>query len=274
VFADVPASVILPILGGLIGVAASWPAVRTVWLGGYRPSWVSRAVWTATTGLGAATTLAAGEPVAAVVPAAAFVCCAVLLVVTVRSIARFPTGRAATTPLEWTCLGLAAVSAAVWQLTGSPLLGLVAAIVTDALASGPTWPLAWARRESFTLWAGAAASPALTLLVLRGEGLAVWAYPVYELTLCASMAALTGLPRWALWVGAAPLAGAGIGAGFAYAPALTGAALLAVALVAGALVARRTRPAPATLPALPWITEGCACSPPCPAPAHPRTDHA
>lgn len=241
--ADVPASVILPLLGGLLGILGSVPAVLAVWHGGDRPSWVSWAVWTATTALGTATSIAAGSLVAAVVPAAAFVRCAALLAVTLRSIRRYPTGRAATTRLEWTCLGLCGVAAAVWQLTGSATLGLLAAIGTDALASIPTWPLAWARKESALLWAGAAASPALTLLVLRGDTIADWAYPVYELALCGGMLLLTAAPRWLALLAAGAAAGAGLGA----VGALTGLSFTAIAV--GVAV-----PA-AAIAAAPWVLD-------------------
>jgi YVTN family beta-propeller protein len=189
-FAEVSAATLLPITGGLIGIFFSLPAVLATWRGHDRPSWVSWAVWTGTTGLGAATSIAAGSVVAAVVPLAALVRCGAMFFATVRGLRRYRDDRAGTSRLEWTCLALCVVTAVTWRVTGNPTIALLAACLTDGIASGPTWRLAWSRQESALLWMGAAASPALTVLVLRGRSVSTWAYPLYELTLCASMTAV------------------------------------------------------------------------------------
>lgn len=202
--ADLPAWIFLPILGGVIRLVCVAPTVRATCRGEGAPSLVSWSVWTATTGLGTATSVAAGATVAAAVPAAAFLQCSSMFVATVIGRRRQrPDQRARATALDWTCLALCACTGTVWALAslveaGGPetaalvaTVVLCAAVATDGIASGPTWRLAWHGRESWLLWAGGASTPLLTLLVLRGDSVATWVYPGYELALTAGIAAMT-----------------------------------------------------------------------------------
>jgi hypothetical protein len=60
------------------------------------------------------------------------------------------------------------------------LAALIASIATDAIASGPTWRLAWQRQESVRNWAGGLINATGTLVITRGTELADWAFPIYE----------------------------------------------------------------------------------------------
>lgn len=182
--ADVTLGMVLPYLGGLVRVLFALSVARATLVGEARPSWVSWSVWTATTGLSTVTSILAGAPLAAVVPGAAFIQCSTLLVATLISRRRFPDDREPTTNLEWVCLAMAGVSFLIWQLSGDPVIGLGAAIATDAVASGPTWALAWQGREAARNWFGGMIAALSTFVVQQGYALADWAYPTYELYLC------------------------------------------------------------------------------------------
>jgi hypothetical protein len=191
--ADVPTGAWIAWLGALITWACAAPYALEAARGDVAPSWVSWSVWTSTTGLATAAAMAAGSPKGALVPGIAFVRCVAVLAGTaigVRRARERGQPRDPTTRLDWGCLAACIVTGAVWLATGNPILALAAAVTTDGVAAIPTYRNAWNGQESALNWAGAAAPPLLTILILQDRDFATWAYPLYELTLTSTLTAL------------------------------------------------------------------------------------
>jgi len=65
--------------------------------------------------------------------------------------------------------------------TGSPTVGLVAAMAVDFTAGVPTYCNAWRRRESALTFGGAWFCALCGIAVLQAHTFATWATPLYEL---------------------------------------------------------------------------------------------
>jgi DNA-binding beta-propeller fold protein YncE len=196
--AEIPTGAWIVWFGAFVTIVASASYILDAAQGRIRPSWVTWAVWTATTGLAAAAIVAAGSFTGAIVPAAAFVRCGLTLAAIVIGARRAQGEREPTSRLDWACLAACVAAGIAWWATSNPILALVAAIAVDGIAAIPTYRRAWQRCETWGTYAGAAVNAACVVLVLRERSFIVWAYPLYELTLTTTLAAVVltrGSPR-------------------------------------------------------------------------------
>ena len=84
--------------------------------------------------------------------------------------------------LDQRCLLGAACSLAVWRLTRSPMLGLLAILVVDALGALPTVKKVWRRPETEdpTAWILTSVAAAVNLLALERWTFSLAVQPVYS----------------------------------------------------------------------------------------------
>jgi YVTN family beta-propeller protein len=190
VIADIPLGSVIVWVGALCNVLFPIPMIITTVRGDARPSRVSFFMWTTEAAIAFAASAAAGASVGALVVsgAAAAVLGSIFLATFVPQLR----GRhVAVNPAPWwqswvdkLCLTVCALALLGWWLTSNPLVALILAITTDAVAAIPTFVRGWRGEEDWFPYLGFAINAACAFVVITDWSLAQWAFTYYQLVVC------------------------------------------------------------------------------------------
>ncbi|MDT7582163.1 MAG: serine/threonine protein kinase, bacterial [Pseudonocardiales bacterium] len=188
--ADVPLGDVIIWIGALCNLLFPIPMIIATAQGEQRPSRVSFFMWTTEAAIAFAASAAAGASIGALVVsgAAAGVLGAVFAATFVPQLR----GRhVAVDPAPWwqawvdrLCLTVCALALVGWWLTSNPLVALVLAITTDAVAAIPTFVRGWRGEEDWFPYLGFAINAACAFVVITDWALAQWAFTYYQLVVC------------------------------------------------------------------------------------------
>jgi YVTN family beta-propeller protein len=188
--ADVPLGAVIVWLGALCNVLFPIPMIIATARGEQRPSRVSFFMWTTEASIAFAASAAAGAGLGALIVSGA--AAAVLGAVFVATFLPQLHGRhIAVDPAPWWqswvdrgCLTVCAVALLGWYLTSNPLVALILAITTDAVAALPTFVRGWRGEEDWFPYLGFAINAACAFVVITDWSLAQWAFTYYQLVVC------------------------------------------------------------------------------------------
>lgn len=188
--ADIPLGAVIIWIGVACNVLFPIPMIIATARGLMRPSRVSFFMWTTEAAIAFASSAAAGAGLGALLVsgAAAAVLGAVFLATFVPQLRG---RRIAVDPAPWwqawvdrACLTVCALALFGWWLTSNPLVALVLAIVTDAVAAIPTFVRGWRGEEDWFPYLGFAINAACAFVVITDWALAQWAFTYYQLVVC------------------------------------------------------------------------------------------
>jgi YVTN family beta-propeller protein len=190
VVADVPLGAVIIWIGALCNVLFPIPMIIATARGEQRPSRVSFFMWTTEAAIAFAASAAAGASIGALVVSGA--AAAVLGSVFVATFLPQLRGRhIAVDPAPWwqawvdrLCLTVCALALFGWWITSNPLVALVLAITTDAVAAVPTFVRGWRGEEDWFPYLGFAINAACAFVVITDWALAQWAFTYYQLVVC------------------------------------------------------------------------------------------
>ena len=188
--ADVPLGAVLIWIGVLCNVLFPIPMIIATVRGEMRPSRVSFFMWTTEAAIAFAASAAAGAGISALLVSGAAT--AVLGAVFVATFVPQLRGRhIAVDPAPWwqawvdrLCLTVCALALFAWWLTSNPLIALVLAITTDAVAAIPTFVRGWRGEEDWFPYLGFAINAACAFVVITDWSVAQWAFTYYQLVVC------------------------------------------------------------------------------------------
>ena len=177
-------------IGVLCNVLFPIPMIIATARGEQRPSRVSFFMWTTEAAIAFAASAAAGAGIGALVVSGA--AAAVLGAVFVATFVPQLRGRhIAVDPAPWwqawvdrLCLTVCALALFGWWLTSNPLVALVLAITTDAVAAIPTFVRGWRGEEDWFPYLGFAINAGCAFVVITDWALAQWAFTYYQLVVC------------------------------------------------------------------------------------------
>jgi YVTN family beta-propeller protein len=190
VIADIPLGDVIIWIGVLCNVLFAMPMIIATARGEQRPSRVSFFVWTTAAAIAFTASAAAGAGIGALVVSGA--AAAVLGAVFVATFVPQLHGRhIAVDPAPWwqawvdrLCLSVCALALYGWWLTSNPLVALVLAITTGAVAAVPTFVRGWRGEEDWFPYLGFAINAGCAFVVITDWALAQWAFTYYQLVLC------------------------------------------------------------------------------------------
>ncbi len=188
--ADIPLGAVLVWIGALCNLVFPIPLIIATARGQQRPSRVSFFMWTTEACIAFAASLAAEADLGAllVTGAAAAVLAAVFIATFVpqlrgRHIAVDPAPRWQA-GIDRLCLAVCVAALIGWWLTANPLVALLLAILTDAVAAVPTFIRGWRGQEDWLPYAGFAINAACSFVVITDWAVTQWAFIYYQLVAC------------------------------------------------------------------------------------------
>jgi YVTN family beta-propeller protein len=187
VIADVPLGDVLVWIGALCNLVFPIPMIMATGRGQQRPSRVSFFMWTTQACIAFTASAAAGADIGAllVTGAAAAVLAAVFIATFVpqlqgRRLAADPAPRWQA-GVDRLCLAVCVAALIGWWLTANPLVALLLAILTDAVAAVPTFVRGWRGEEDWLPYAGFAINAACSFVVITDWAVTQWAFIYYQL---------------------------------------------------------------------------------------------
>jgi YVTN family beta-propeller protein len=188
--ADIPLGAVIIWIGALCNVLFPIPMIIATARGEQRPSRVSYFMWTAEASIAFAASAAAGARIGTLVVAG--VAATVLGSIFVATFVPQLHGRhIVADPAPWwqgwvdrLCLTVCALALFAWWLTSNPLVALVLAITTDAVAAIPTFVRGWRGEEDWFPYLGFALNAACGFVVITDWSLAQWGFTYYQLVIC------------------------------------------------------------------------------------------
>lgn len=165
----------LQIFGPLLGFVAMIPYIIDVIRKKTKPNIVSWLTWTILTGVGSVAVFVQAGFIASLLPLCATISTLSVVLLGIKY------GFAKYTKFDAYCQASTLVGLALWGIFNSPLVGLIAAIVIDAVAVMPTLRHAYLRpeEETWQTFAIAFFSSGLTLLSVSNYTASRLSYPLY-----------------------------------------------------------------------------------------------
>lgn len=120
-------------LGGILALAAIAPYIKDILHGTTRPNIVSYGLWAILLAISIFAQISAGTSWSVVLLIGDFIGTSTIVVLCLVGYGYSKYGW-----VEWTCLALAVLAIASWQLTQQPLLAIIFAVLADAMAAVPT----------------------------------------------------------------------------------------------------------------------------------------
>jgi YVTN family beta-propeller protein len=188
--ADIPLGAVIVWVGALCNLLFPIPMILATVRGEQRPSRVSFFMWTTEGAIAFASSAAAGAGIGALlVSGAAVVVLASVVIATF--VPQMRGHRIGVDPAPWwqawvdrLCLTICALALVGWWLTSNPLVALVLAIITDAVACVPTLVRAWRGEEDWFPYLGFAINAFCAFVVITDWSMAQWAFTYYQLVAC------------------------------------------------------------------------------------------
>lgn len=188
--ADVLLGDVIIWIGALCNFLFPIPLVLATARGEMRPSRVSFFMWTTEAAIAFAASAAAGASLGALIVSGSATL--VLGAVFVATFVPQLRGRhIAVDPAPWWqawvdrgCLTVCALALFGWWLTSNPLVALILAITTDAVAAIPTFVRGWRGEEDWFPYLGFAINALCAFVVITDWALAQWAFTYYQLVIC------------------------------------------------------------------------------------------
>lgn len=168
-----PLGILLPLLAGAVALVAYIPYLRDTLSGKTRPNRASWWIYTIVGTIGTGSTYLAGARWTLLAPAVYAVASLAVALLAIRR------GEGGWSVLDRCCLGTAALSVAVWLISGDPLLAVMMNSAADLAGSVPTMRKAWIdpARENRWAWLLYLVANSLTLLAVPEWTLAQGLYP-------------------------------------------------------------------------------------------------
>lgn len=188
--ADVLVGDVIIWIGALCNLLFPIPLIVATARGEMRPSRVSFFMWTTEAAIAFAASAAAGASLGALIVSGS--AAGVLGAVFVATFVPQLRGKhVAVDPAPWwqawvdrLCLTVCALALFGWWLTSNPLVALILAITTDAVAAIPTFVRGWRGEEDWFPYLGFAINAACAFVVITDWALAQWAFTYYQLVIC------------------------------------------------------------------------------------------
>lgn len=166
---------LLIILSGLFTVIAFIPYLVGVVKGKTKPRVVSWFIWSLLTGIGLVAALVEGQYATALLLSLATLGTLSIVILGIKF------GDRKIENLDIVCLAGAAVGIIMWQVSGVPAVGVIAAIGVDFIGGVPTLIHAWKKpsEEAWITFLMSSIGSAFTLMALTDWRVTAFAFPLY-----------------------------------------------------------------------------------------------
>ncbi len=181
-------------LGLAINLTGLFLYVRDMFKGKTKPNRVTACLWALQGAIAFTAGLSAGVTWALVPVAAAFLSPFTVFVLSFSlKQAYWKLGL-----FDWICGSFAILALALWYITGNPSIAIALAIIADLLAALPTIKKSWThpRTETGIAYICPVFGYSMAFLVMETYSFAEMAFPLYNIVICSSIAALIYTGPW------------------------------------------------------------------------------
>ena len=177
---------VMAVVAAVIALAGSVPYVIDTLSGHTRPNRATWMVYAVVGCLAVVSSYAAGGRWSLLLGVAYAIGPIAILLASIRH------GEGGWSPLDRSCLGLAAFGLVGWAVSGDPRVGVVLQTLADAVGTVPTWIKAWRdpAHENRRAWTCYAAASVLNLFAIASWSIGEVCYNAWLVLCCGSVAAI------------------------------------------------------------------------------------